>query len=170
MTPGKFFKIIMIVLIPVTIGMSGKVLYDSKALSYLSDDPKACINCHVMNTAYATWQHSSHFQVKCVECHLPSDNMLQKYLAKMRDGYNHSKAFTLSTYQHSIDISDHGAQIVQQNCIECHKTLFTGTTSSASQVHQEANTCWHCHRSVPHGQVRSITTVPPNLGVREAIQ
>ena len=32
----------------------------SKALSYLSKDPKVCINCHVMNTSYATWQHSSH--------------------------------------------------------------------------------------------------------------
>ncbi len=32
------------------------LIHVSKALSYLSNDPKACINCHIMNTHYATWQ------------------------------------------------------------------------------------------------------------------
>jgi hypothetical protein len=35
-------------------------VYASQMLSYLSSNPKACINCHTMNSAYATWEKSSH--------------------------------------------------------------------------------------------------------------
>jgi nitrite reductase (cytochrome c-552) len=38
----------------------------------MSSAPEVCINCHTMNTHYATWQHSSHRrEATCVDCHMP---------------------------------------------------------------------------------------------------
>lgn len=73
-------------------------MYASSMLSYLSSDPKACINCHVMHSAYTTWDNSSHKNVaKCIDCHLPVGDVVAKYTAKAIDGWNHSVAFTLNT-------------------------------------------------------------------------
>jgi len=151
------------------------MLYISKALSYLSSDPKACINCHVMNTQYASWQHSSHVQAaNCVDCHLPRDGFVSKYYSKAVDGWNHSKAFTLNDYDHAMQISEDGARRVQENCISCHKSIASTLTSSANNYHdfdqpyvENGRECWSCHQSVPHGKVRSITSMPDNLGIKE---
>ena len=151
------------------------IVFESKMLSYLSSDPKACINCHVMNTQYATWQHSSHRdQATCVECHLPTDNFFEKYLAKSIDGWNHSVAFTMNSYDHSMKISDYGAERVQENCISCHSSITSTMTSNADKYHnfddesvENGRRCWDCHKSVPHGKIRGITTTPDNLGVKE---
>ena len=146
----------------------------SKALSYLSTDPKACINCHVMNTQYATWQHSSHAErATCIECHLPVDSMLNKYAAKARDGWNHSVAFTMNTFAQSIGISEDGANRVQANCRACHATLIQVVVANSDKYHDFTGVprtdrkCWDCHRDVPHGKVRSLSSTPNALGVRE---
>ncbi len=144
--------------------------------SYLSKDPKACINCHVMNTQYATWQHSAHgvAGVTCVECHLPTDNFFSKYYAKTVDGWNHSVAFTMNTYNHAIKISDFGAERVQNNCISCHESLTSEINANADKyckyddpAVENGRRCWDCHKSVPHGKVRSVTSTPYNLGIKE---
>jgi cytochrome c nitrite reductase small subunit len=147
----------------------------SKAGSYLSKDPKACINCHVMNTQYATWQHSSHARdVTCIECHLPTDGFFNKYIAKARDGFNHTVAFTFDTYDHVMKISDDGASRVQKNCISCHKSLVSTLSGNANKYHQfdeenieNGRKCWSCHKEVPHGKVRGLTSTPNNLGIKE---
>lgn len=151
------------------------MVYISKAWSYLSKDPKACINCHVMNTQYATWQHSSHARdVTCVECHLPTDGFISKYMAKARDGFNHTVAFTFDTYDHAIKISDDGAKRVQNNCISCHKSLTSTLAGNANKYHNfddeniaNGRKCWSCHTEVPHGKVRGLTSTPNNLGIKE---
>jgi len=151
------------------------MIYLSKALSYLSKDPKACINCHVMNTEYATWQHSSHArEATCIECHLPTDGIINKYISKARDGFNHTVAFTFDTYDHAIKISKDGERRVQENCISCHKSIVSTLGSNADKYHnfndenvENGRKCWSCHQEVPHGKVRALTTAPHNLGVKE---
>ncbi len=40
--------------------------------SYLTNDPEACANCHVMTDHYAAWTKSSHRAVAvCNDCHTP---------------------------------------------------------------------------------------------------
>ena len=52
----------------------------AEGTSYLSNDPAACANCHVMNDYYAGWQKASHHHVAtCNDCHVPHD-LLRKYL------------------------------------------------------------------------------------------
>jgi cytochrome c nitrite reductase small subunit len=175
MKENNTLKKITIVVFLLAIGFFGYMLYISKALSYLSSDPKACINCHVMNTQYATWQHSSHArEAKCIDCHLPRDGLVNKYISKAVDGWNHSKAFTLNTYEHAMKISEDGAKRVQNNCISCHKTVTSTLTNNADKYHnfdepyvENGRKCWSCHKSVPHGKVRSITSMPHNIGVKE---
>ena len=144
--------------------------------SYLSKDPKACINCHVMNTQYATWQHSSHAVagVTCVDCHLPTDSFIGKYYAKTVDGWNHSVAFTMDTYDPAIKISDYGAERVQKNCISCHSSMTSQLNSNATHYHnftdpsvENGRKCWDCHKSVPHGKVRSAVSTSQILGIRK---
>ena len=150
--------------------------YIAKSWSYLSKDPKACINCHAMNTQYATWQHSSHgvAGITCVECHLPTDGFINKYMAKAVDGWNHTMAFTFDTYEHAIQISDDGARRVQDNCISCHKSITSTLATNADKYHnfnddyvENGRKCWSCHKEVPHGKVRGLTTTPHNLGIKE---
>lgn len=161
----------------VAVLMFAYIVYASKMPSYLSSDPKACINCHVMNTQYATWQHSAHgvAGVTCVDCHLPTDNFIDKYVAKTVDGWNHSVAFTNDTYDHSMKISDFAARRIQKNCISCHSSQASTIVTNADKYHnfndqsgvKSGRMCWDCHKGTPHGEVRGITTTPNNLGVKE---
>ena len=169
-------KIIAIIAFIIAVIFFVYMAYISKALSYLSKDPKACINCHVMNTQYATWQHSAHgvAGVTCVECHLPTDSFINKYKSKAIDGWNHTVAFTFNTYKPAIQISEDGARRVQENCISCHASLASQIVSNADKYHnfdqsyvENGRKCWDCHKGTPHGKVRSITTTPHNLGVKE---
>jgi cytochrome c nitrite reductase small subunit len=172
---NKFLVYSALIAFLIAIGYFAYVVNASKALSYLSSDPKACINCHVMNTQYATWQHSSHGQrATCIECHLPTGSMVDKYIAKAKDGWNHSVAFTLNTYKNTIKISDDGAKRVQENCISCHASVTSTLVSNSDKYHQfndpsvaTGRKCWECHKGVPHGKVRGLSTVPNNLGVKE---
>ena len=153
-------------------------VYASQMLSYLSSDPKACINCHTMNSAYATWEKSSHHEAaKCIDCHLPVGDTIAKYKAKAIDGWNHSVAFTLNTYKNNIHISEDGANRVQANCVRCHTSIDNTLKSNASNYHSGENKgleterkCWECHKYVPHGKVRSLTSTPYNLGIKENLK
>jgi cytochrome c nitrite reductase small subunit len=168
----KFVSVFSVV---ATLGMFGYLVHTSKAFSYFSEDPKVCINCHTMNTEYATWQHSSHRErATCVECHLPQESLADKLMAKSRDGFKHSVAMTFRTYVgNNIRISESARQRIQSNCIYCHHEIVSQmldnsrlymTTASHEQFDRK---CWSCHRNVPHGRARSLTSTPDSIGVKE---
>lgn len=174
MQNNSLLKLSAVITLLVAVSLGSYVAYESKAHSYLSSDPKACINCHVMNTQYATWQHSSHAQTAtCIECHLPTEGFFRKYMAKARDGFNHSFAFTFNTYDQAIRVSENGARRIQENCVRCHSALVStfiqsGVTRGQSHIEiKSQRTCWSCHIDVPHGRARGLSSTPFNLGVRE---
>lgn len=172
---SKIIKIGTIIMACIGVILIVYLTHISKALSYLSNDPKACINCHIMNTHYATWQHSSHARnATCADCHLPRNNMIDKYVAKAKDGIHHAVAFTFNLYTDEIKISKDGANRVQKNCIECHPRQSQTVISNEDINHQNSDAkegyCWRCHRDVPHGMVRGLNSTPNNLGVKEAIK
>ena len=62
--------------------------------SYLTNNPTACANCHIMQGQYDAWIKSSHKAVAtCNDCHAPHQT-IGKFLTKARNGFNHSLAFT----------------------------------------------------------------------------
>lgn len=89
-------------------------------LSYLSSDPAACANCHIMWPQYDSSQKASHKSVAgCVDCHLPHD-FVGKCVAKTENGWNRSRAFTLQNFHEPIVINEKQNAILQRNCLECH--------------------------------------------------
>lgn len=135
----------------------------AEGLSYLSSDPTACMNCHIMRSQFDSWQKGSHHgAAKCVDCHLPHD-FIGKYMAKSNNGYHHSKGFTLQDFHEPIMIKPGNSHILQDNCLRCHEgmvhSLVAGATTDLRAVE-----CVHCHRSVGHGETAGLG------GRRDAIE
>lgn len=129
------------------VGLGGVTFTYAKGLSYMSEDPKACVNCHIMRPQYDGWQKSSHHTTAtCVDCHLPAA-FPQKYFAKARNGWFHSKAFTLQDFPEPILITPPNAKILQDNCLRCHDALLHDAT-----VVEGAPRCTGCHVDVGHGE------------------
>ena len=174
METGKAMKYVATLSVVVAVGLFAYVVKASNMMSYLSSDPKVCINCHTMNTHYATWQHSSHRnRANCVECHLPRDSFSNKMLAKSRDGFKHSVAMTLRSYGFNIRATEDAAERIQANCIMCHQEIVSQMAINSS-LYQDSNgaspvdrRCWDCHRDVPHGINTNLLATPDNIGVKE---
>ncbi len=134
----------------------GKV---SRATSYLSDDPEGCVNCHVMQPQYASWQRSSHAGVAtCNDCHVPHETVFDAYAFKARDGIYHSTIFTLGLEPQVIEMSSAAIPVVESNCRRCHAQTIEDVSVHAHESGERR--CWDCHREVPHGRVRSLSSVP----------
>src|SRR3954466_10058793 len=79
------------ILAGVLLGTGTYTVRYAEGFSYLSPDPKACVNCHVMREQYDGWQHASHHAVAtCNDCHVPPA-FVPKYLVKAENGFWHSK-------------------------------------------------------------------------------
>lgn len=165
LTPPKRWKLPVIVALGIFFGLGLFTLNISKAPSYLSDNPKTCINCHVMTPMYQTWAHSAHREVAtCNDCHVPHDNFFRHYLFKAKDGLRHATVFTKRAEPQVIQIKEAGKEAVQNNCIRCHSNLIaTNKLNQFSKAHYQnriERKCWDCHRTTPHGRVNSLSSTP----------
>jgi cytochrome c nitrite reductase small subunit len=133
----------------ILIGMGMYTFRYAEGLSYVSNDPKACINCHVMQGHFDSWGQSSHKAVaSCNDCHVPHD-FPEKYLAKLRNGWNHSKGFTLQDYPEPIRIRDSNLKALQHNCVACHQVAVSEISGHAD-VELGSARCTDCHRAAGH--------------------
>ncbi len=163
--PPAKWRLPVMVISSIFLGVVLFLLYVSKAYSYLSDNPKTCMNCHIMAPQFATWNHSSHREAaNCNDCHVPHNNVFNKYYFKAKDGMRHATIFTLRKEPQVIFIRKEGSEVVHNNCIRCHSKLLTNpqllSNVEAHQAHREDRKCWECHREVPHGRVNSLSSVP----------
>lgn len=163
--PPPNWQLPVIVLSGAFLGIAIYAFFVSNAVSYLSDDPATCVNCHVMGTQYATWFHSSHREhATCNDCHVPQDNIISQYYVKGTDGLRHAAIFTLGTTPDPIIMHERGQRVVQANCQRCHDHTNQHVTSGQVTLDMaqkgEGRLCWDCHRDVPHGTVRSTGSVP----------
>ena len=161
-TPPDKWRLPVLLILGLFVGLGCFAFYLSKAPSYLSDSPQTCVNCHVMAPQYATWSHSSHREVtNCNDCHVPQDNFVKHWLFKAKDGLRHATIFTLRKEPQVIFIKEAGIQVVQSNCIRCHGKLFDAKQRIAGNYnHFQDRLCWECHRETPHGRVNSLSSVP----------
>jgi cytochrome c nitrite reductase small subunit len=68
-------------------GLGAYTFLYAKGYSYLTNDPQACVNCHVMRDQYDGWVKSSHRSVAaCNDCHTPP-GLVGKYATKARNGF-----------------------------------------------------------------------------------
>ncbi|MCX7833735.1 MAG: cytochrome c nitrite reductase small subunit [Ignavibacteria bacterium] len=165
--PPEKWRIPVIIALGVFTGLLIFVIYIGKGTSYLSDDPEACVNCHVMYDSYASWWHSSHPRIAtCNDCHVPHDNIFRKFYFKASDGLRHSTIFTLRLEPQVIRIKEAGAEVVKENCERCHHNLLTlldakiGDYDNEKDEEEEEIACWNCHNGTPHGKISSLSASP----------
>jgi cytochrome c nitrite reductase small subunit len=139
----------------VAAGIGAYTFRYAKGLSYLSTDPKACVNCHIMRPQYEGWRKAGHHHVAvCVDCHLPHD-FVRKYLAKAENGWRHGEKFTTQRFVEPIVVQAKGRDILQENCIRCHGDLVHLVATGSSGAPDDLP-CIHCHASVGHGEKTGI--------------
>ncbi len=144
-------------LLVVVIGIGGGIgcytFFYAQGLSYLSSDPKACVNCHIMREQYDGWEKGSHHAVAtCADCHIPHD-FAGKWMTKALNGYHHSEAFTFQNFHEPIQIKPGNAAILNANCLYCHKDYVREITAHRVTKDEELY-CVRCHDSVGHGPRR----------------
>lgn len=147
-------------------GAAWTAIDEGEGLSYLSNDPQACVNCHIMRDQFDGWQKAGHHQAAtCNDCHVPHD-LVGKYLTKAEHGFRHSKGFTFQDFHEPIQIKPSSRQVVVDNCVRCHegavqdiKNVWSGAAAGESGggshgLMAGALDCLHCHASVGHGPRR----------------
>ncbi len=142
-------RIVTFALFGVLLGLGGITLQYAEGLSYLSTDPSACVNCHIMRPQYDAWQKGSHHNsANCADCHLPAI-FPDKYFVKAENGWNHSKAFTAQNFHEPISIKPKNAKILHDNCLRCHADLMTNFSLAFAEGTAR---CVRCHEAVGHGE------------------
>src|SRR5450759_2312643 len=137
-----------------TLGVLGWV---TNAPSYLQHEPSTCNNCHVMDAQYEGWFHAAHENyTACTDCHLPHQNIASYYLYKGYSGMRDVVSFTLKIYPAAIRATQQTDEIVQANCIRCHKDTVENILADPQPLDRY---CWDCHRTVAHGE-RGLTLSP----------
>ena len=121
----------------------------------MSTDPKVCVNCHIMQPQYDSWQKSSHHAVAaCVDCHLPH-GFVGKWFAKAENGYHHSKAFTLQDFHEPIMIAGEEQPDPAGQLPALPRRARAPAARPAPDRAGEVR-CVHCHRSVGHGEATGL--------------
>ncbi len=130
------------------IGIGGYTFIYAKGYSYMTNDPQACANCHVMQEQFDGWVKSSHRSVAvCNDCHTPP-GAIAKYVTKASNGFWHSFYFTTGTFHEPIQITPRNHEVTEQACRKCHSEIVA-TIDGAHQSSGELS-CVRCHRAVGH--------------------
>ena len=132
----------------VLLGIGGYTFVYARGASYLTNDPNACANCHIMREQFEGWQRSSHRSVAvCNDCHAPHD-FIGKYTTKAVNGFWHSFYFTTGTFHDPIRITPRNIKVTEGACRTCHAAIVEAI--DASPAHDRAISCVSCHRNVGH--------------------
>jgi cytochrome c nitrite reductase small subunit len=114
-------KLAACVMVGMDLGAAVLVARVSNAVSYLSEEPETCINCHVMTDAYASRQRRSHGHAAvCTDCHVPHSSAVAKLAFKGADGTKHACVFTMGDEPEVLRLSERAAPVVQTDCARCH--------------------------------------------------
>lgn len=134
------------------IGLGAFTFVYAKGASYLTSDPAACANCHIMEEHYSAWLKSSHHNVAgCNDCHTPHD-LVGKYTVKASNGFWHSFAFTTGRFPDPLRIKPGNRAVTEGACRGCH-TVVTQVIDEGS-AHggddDQSVQCTRCHNDVGH--------------------
>ena len=144
--------IALAVLVGMTIGLGAYTFVYAKGYSYLTNNPAACANCHVMQAQYEAWLKSSHHSVAtCNDCHTPH-NIIGKYAVKANNGFWHSFYFTSRHYPDTIEITKFDHKVAENACRRCHENITAEIEGTVVHGKAEGLQCTRCHNSVGHSE------------------
>ena len=142
-------QVTLALIIGAAIGLGGYTFVYAKGYSYLTDDPEACANCHVMREQFDGWTRSSHRAVAvCNDCHTPA-GALPKYVTKARNGFWHSFYFTTGGYPDPLRITEHNFDVTEHACRKCHQEM-TASIDAVDHHGETSMSCVRCHSTVGH--------------------
>jgi cytochrome c nitrite reductase small subunit len=122
----------------------------ARGASYLTNDPAACANCHVMQGHFDDWRHSSHRSVAaCNDCHTPP-GFIPKYVVKAKNGFWHSFYFTTGTFHEPIRITPGNREVTEKACRKCHAAIVAAIDPNSHPGAAGATSCIRCHSTVGH--------------------
>jgi cytochrome c nitrite reductase small subunit len=137
------------VTIGLAVGVGTYTFVYARGYSYMTDNPAACANCHVMQDQYDGWLKSSHRAVAvCNDCHTPPD-FVGKYATKARNGFWHSYYFTTGWFEDNIHITPTGSAVTEKACRKCHGEIVEAIEGSHLTADAQTS-CLRCHESVGH--------------------
>jgi cytochrome c nitrite reductase small subunit len=163
MTRGQRWALAASAVIGMSLGLGLFTFGYARGSSYLTNDPAACANCHIMSEHYAAWMKGSHHTVAtCNDCHTPH-NVVGKYVVKARNGFWHSFYFTTGNFPDPLRITGRNREVTEHACRYCHADITEAidhapeTTSPPVEQAQgtaahsdEPISCIRCHRYVGH--------------------
>ena len=137
----------------VAAGVGAFTFIYARGASYLTDNPEACANCHIMDDHYDAWLKSSHKDVAtCNDCHTPHA-LVPKYIVKGINGFNHALAFTTMHFKEPIEITGMNRRVTENACRRCHGGIVA--MIDMDPLSDETMSCVRCHFDVGHAAVRS---------------
>lgn len=127
----------------------GALVWVTDAPAYAGTASEICANCHVMDSMYENYYHSSHREwAECSSCHLPHDNLANYYFEKGRQGMHDVYIFSTGQEPEVLRASEHSKRIIQENCIHCHQEAVEMIMKGTQPFDRF---CWECHRHTAHG-------------------
>src|SRR5687768_9185592 len=116
----RLVPIVLTAILGMLMAVAGYTFIYARGYSYVTNDPAACANCHVMQDHYRAWMKSSHRAVAvCNDCHTPP-GLVPKYLTKAENGFNHSLAFTTGRFPEPLRITARNRDVTERACRKCH--------------------------------------------------
>ena len=127
-------------------------------------------NCHEMNSAYRTWELSTHGANRYgfrVDCHLPPKeeyftHITAKAYAGAKDMYKHHFGKEYDESEIRKKVLDH---LPNETCMYCHDDLLALPGTSAARIAHTAvlgtlddpdSRCVSCHEDVGHQRLKKI--------------
>lgn len=151
MSPGPGRALVaLVVAVGVALGIGAYTFVYARGGSYLTNDPAACVNCHVMREQFDGWVAGSHRAVAtCNDCHTPP-GPIGKYATKALNGFWHSFAFTTGRFHEPIRITPRNHGVTESACRHCHVAIVQAIDAGRHRAGDLA--CTGCHASVGHLQ------------------
>jgi cytochrome c nitrite reductase small subunit len=146
---GSVAPLLLAILIGALAGVGLYTFGYAKGASYMTDDPSACANCHVMRDQFDAWMKSSHGKVAvCNDCHTPP-GFVSKYGTKALNGFFHSLAFTTGHFPDEIRITSRNFSVTERACLKCHEDIVMSIRGTRQHRRGDVS-CIGCHRTVGH--------------------
>ena len=143
-------SVLAAILIGALIGIGSYTFVYAKGYSYLTNDPAACANCHVMRDHFDAWTRGSLRSVAvCNDCHTPP-GLVPKYVTKARNGFWHSFYFTTGRYPDPLRITPRNHEVTELTCRKCHAEITSAIDPLHDRPRAAALQCTKCHEDVGH--------------------
>ena len=141
--------IVLSVSLGLVVGIGGYTFLYAQGASYLTNNPGACANCHIMQEHFDGWLKSSHRAVAvCNDCHTPA-GLIPKYVTKASNGFWHSFGFTTGRYPDPLQITTRNHEITEASCRKCHQEIVE-TIEGVHRTDEGQLSCVRCHGAVGH--------------------